>query len=420
MNRRSKGVGRTGGGLATGVCAALASIILSLTLVEFGLRAVGIDHLPTLWANELGTGYAVSGNGIYRFDPSLNMVRMRPHYARKMFFNGYHWHHETDWMGFRNPLDRDRVDVALVGDSMIYGHGLEEPQTVRSHLERLLNRPVANLGIQSAAMDYEYEIIKHDAVRLNPRYLFVFFLNNDITDVEGRLSNSEMRRFLELPEDDHTTRYFDLKPDRRHEDGDFSICDFYVVRTGLLFKHLLTRWIFDYQAPRLHQGRPTGAASALKPAQRPALPVAMPRTPSVPDRLAWMTQPPFEGDPRMQLAMQFHLYAILKARNFAERQGMRMIYVFISVPLPYDSLYERSIADYCRTNGIEFFSLRPALDEAQRAGKQVYLPRDGHFSDEGTAVAAQAIADRFHLREPAAWPSAGPVGLPALYSKDRR
>ena len=367
----------------------------------------------SFWADELGTGYARAGDGIYRFDPSLNMVRMRPHYARKMFFNGYHWHHKSDWMGFRNPLDRNRADVVLLGDSMIYGHGLEEPVLVRSHLEGLLNRPVANLGMQSGAMDYEYEIIKHDAARLDPRYLFVFFLNNDITDVEGRLSDSEMRRFLELPVYDHTTRYFDLKSDWYRAQGDFSIRDLYVVRTGLLFKHLLTQWISD--SSRLHQGNPTVAASAVTPSQR----AAMPKNPSA-DQPAWMKQPPFEGDPRMQLAMQFHLYAILKARDFAERHGMRMVYVFITVPLPFDSLYESAIADYCRTNGIEFFSLRPALDEAQRAGKQVYLPGDGHFSDQVRRLPPRRWRIVFIWVRPARGLQAGRLGFLQCISKDHR
>jgi|HubBroStandDraft_6_1064221.scaffolds.fasta_scaffold720385_2 hypothetical protein len=111
------------------------------------------------------------------------MERMRPHYERKMFFNGYHWLHRTDWMGFRNPTDRKQVDIALIGDSMIYGHGLDESETVCSHLERILGRPVANLSEQGGAMDYEYEILKDDAVLLHPFYVFIFFLNNDISDV---------------------------------------------------------------------------------------------------------------------------------------------------------------------------------------------------------------------------------------------
>jgi hypothetical protein len=388
--------------LLTGLCVSLVSLLITLTIAEIALRA-GIDHLPLEWANEVGSGYAYYGNGIYRFDPELNMVRMRPHYDRPMFYNGYHWHHHSDWMGFRNPTDRTRVDIALIGDSMIYGHGLEQSETVSSQLERMLNRPVANLGEQGGAMDYEYEILRHDAVRLHPRYVFIFFLNNDITDVEVRLSDAEMRRFLELPVSDHTTRYFDLKHVHKPRQGNFSLQNLYVVRSGLLLEHLVGLRI-DALRAWWHQSHQAVAASAPAPSGEAATPKdsAEPGA-SGASRPAWMAQPPFAGDPRMQLAMQFHLRAILKANDFAQRHGMRMAYIFIAVPLPYDLLYEKIIGDYCQTNGIDFFSLRPALDAAQRGGARVYLVGDGHFSATGAAVAAQALIDHFHLRDPRAW-----------------
>ena len=402
MAVRAKRFGRRGGKLATGLFLAVVSTVLGLALAEIMLR-VEIDRLPTTWGNAVGSGYVDFGNGIYRFDPALNMERMRPRYERKMFFNGYNWLHRTDSIGFRNPTDRQRVDVALIGDSMVYGHGLEESETVRSHLERILGRPVANLSEQGGAMDYEYEILKHDAVRLHPRYVFTFFLNNDITDVEGRLSDGEIRRFLQLPVSDHTTRYFNLKRAHHLGQGDLSVRNLYVVRSGMLLEDLLDQRLAEYLESR-HQTRPVATVSAPAPSST----IAMARNPtsssaSASAQPAWMMQPPFAGDPRMQLAMQFHLRAILKAKDFATRHTMRMAYVFIPVPLPYDSLYEETIAAYCRTNGIDFFSLRPALDAAQAKGTQIYLTGDGHFSNAGTAIAAQALADHFHLRDADAW-----------------
>jgi hypothetical protein len=156
---------------------AAATLVALLTLE--GVLRLTLAWLPLPLADAMGTGYVDFGNGIYRFDATLNMERMRPHYDREMFFNGYFWHHHTDWMGFRNALDRRHVDIALIGDSMVYGHGLEEPDTLPAELEEIVGRPVGNLGIQGGAMDYEYEILRHDAIRLTPQCGVIFFLTND-------------------------------------------------------------------------------------------------------------------------------------------------------------------------------------------------------------------------------------------------
>src|SRR5262249_47720172 len=103
---------------------------------------------------------------------------------------------------FRNPQDRREADVVLLGDSMIYGHGVEEASTVRHHLENLLRRPVANLGIQGAGIHEEYQALKRFGLALEPKYVFLFFLVNDINDALSSLSAEDMQRFLNLPVDD--------------------------------------------------------------------------------------------------------------------------------------------------------------------------------------------------------------------------
>jgi hypothetical protein len=398
---RNDAANRGSGRLLAGFCLALASTVFTLTLLEEVLRGIGIDHLPGVWANEIGTGYLDAGDGIYRFDPALNMERMRPHYDRDMFFNEYHWHHSGDWMGFRNPTDRRCVDIALIGDSMVYGHALEEPQTIRSDLEALVHRPVANLGQQAAAMDYEYEILRHDAARLDPDYVFVFFLNNDINDLETRLSEGEMQRFLALPVEDHDTRYFEIKPRRSFWQAGGMLRNLYVMRSVLMFKHMVQAWSAHFEEwRRRHGGGVEVEAAPDAPADMTARGLASAGS----DQPTWMNEPPFAGDRLKQLAMEFHLRAILKAYDFASRHQMRMVYVFIAVPQPHDELFEQIIGDYCRANRIDFFSLRPVLQHAQGQGVDIFLPRDGHFSAQGAAVTAQALEQRFNLRATAGRP----------------
>jgi hypothetical protein len=227
-----------------------------------------------------------------------------------------------------------------------------------------------------------------------------------------------MRRFLALPINDHVTRYY--YPPYRGILRDQPLRDLYVVRSGLLLELIIEQRVTAYLA-RWHDratepppAAPARSTPSTAPSDSTNDDVLLPLDP------AWKAQPPFADDARMRLALRFHLCAISKASDFAQRHGMRMSYIFIPVPLPYDSLYEEINAGYCRTHEIDFFSLRPALDAARRMGKQVYLPVDGHFSEEGTAVTAQALADHFHLREAGAWPSSTSVGLPAMYGKAHR
>ena len=100
---------------------------------------------------------------------------MKPNFTRKMHFNGYRWLHKTDWNGFRNPIDRHRADIVLLGDSMIYGHGVDEPHTVRHELESIVGLPVYNMGMQGASAHQEYQIMNKYALSLDQSMFSCFF-----------------------------------------------------------------------------------------------------------------------------------------------------------------------------------------------------------------------------------------------------
>ena len=69
-------------------------------------------------------------SGIYKREPTIKMNFMKPDFETRAFLNGYWWNHRTDANGFRNPTDLQSYDIALLGDSFIYGHAVEEEQTV--------------------------------------------------------------------------------------------------------------------------------------------------------------------------------------------------------------------------------------------------------------------------------------------------
>ena len=103
---------------------------MSLGLLELYLRH--FPHtLPHALANHLTTPYHTGPSGIYRWAPELRTTLMHPNHERMIYFNGYRWRHKTDSRGFRNPVETLTASVVLLGDSIVYGHGVEEVSTIR-------------------------------------------------------------------------------------------------------------------------------------------------------------------------------------------------------------------------------------------------------------------------------------------------
>src|SRR5207245_5469937 len=62
--------------------------------------------------------------------------------------NGYVWHHQTDALGFRNASLHIPADVVLLGDSLVYGQGVDFEDTLGNRLEERSGLRVVNLGLQ--------------------------------------------------------------------------------------------------------------------------------------------------------------------------------------------------------------------------------------------------------------------------------
>ena len=189
------------------------SLFVSLGLLELYLRH--FPHtLPHALANHLTTPYHTGPSGIYRWAPELRTTLMHPNHERTIDFNGYWWRHKTDSRGFRNPVETLTASVVLLGDSIVYGHGVEEVSTIRHHLEAILGQPVANLGIQGSSIHNEYQVLKTFGLGLRARYVFLFFLANDIDDL-GRLGEAALAAFLDTAVSDHATPFFDARPPKQ-------------------------------------------------------------------------------------------------------------------------------------------------------------------------------------------------------------
>jgi hypothetical protein len=176
--------------------AILLGFVFALTLVEAALRVPRLPW-PLQFYNYVTSCYeSDSPSPIWYCDPRLEIRWPRPHVETRC--GAYHriWHHRSDQLGHRNPEDWSRVDVALLGDSMVYGQGVEESETAAHALRDRLGRRVANLG-QTGACPVEYLMQVRSVVPdLHPRVVVVFLYRNDVQDVRRARTPEQLRRFI--------------------------------------------------------------------------------------------------------------------------------------------------------------------------------------------------------------------------------
>src|SRR5262245_16579711 len=184
--------------IATNALVVAAATALALGIVEIVLRA-----RPTLlgqaFANGVLSKYSDREGGIFYKDRQAQTRFMIPDFTTSMYANGYVWTHRTDALGFRNPHLSIPSDIVLLGDSYIYGHGVEVDATVAVILARLTGLAVANLARQGDCALQQAYLVAEFVPLFRPRYVFYFFFENDLADLYALLGEEGMRAYIEQP-----------------------------------------------------------------------------------------------------------------------------------------------------------------------------------------------------------------------------
>lgn len=184
--------------VAKPVLAVLLGISLAMALVEVVLRIPG-PHIPRSLDTVLFSCYDTVdlGKRVMFGSPELGVSFLKPNFTASCGFNGHHWTHKTDAYGFRNPQTWDQADVVLLGDSMIYGHGVEENQTAGHFLRGELGTRVANLAFMGDSPTDYMVVARNFAVHLHPKLVFVFLFANDLDDLVVTHTMQSMRDFVD-------------------------------------------------------------------------------------------------------------------------------------------------------------------------------------------------------------------------------
>jgi hypothetical protein len=340
---------------------AAGAILAVLIALELTLR-----WWPTLLGQDFANGaksrYTNGPGGIYYTDRNLRMNFMLPNHRAVMYYNGYVWQHETDRLGFRNRPLHVPADVVLLGDSVVYGHGVEFEDTVGSYLEARTRLRVANLGRQGdCAWQVAYLLTEYLPL-FRPRAVVQVFTPNDIDDLYTYLTDEQMEAFIAQPFDRITyPARMDPAPiiarreqrARERPLGKWARDELYVMK--------MFRWIeFRYKQVR----RAAGVAMAE---------AARPRK----DRVDLAQA---NADPR-SLGWRYTEHALAYMKDLSDKAGA----TFIMAPHAQGRHAEilRSIA---ARHGIAF------VDTARLYAGPSFLPNDGHFTPHGARTMAELIA----------------------------
>jgi hypothetical protein len=276
----------------------------------------------------------------------------------------------TDQHGFRNPSDRARAALVVIGDSFVVNPVIAEPDLFTTVLGRRLGVSVANIAHSGWGPYHELDALRRVGLPLQPRVaLWVFYEGNDLADTltySGGEVGWRDRLFL-------SSAYLRLA----------------ALAERVLYGETRRNYSWPAGAPpfgscRLRCGAPpcertyfgnlTGALSLFE-----------------------------------EVAVQRVERLLAEAGAAARARGTTFALVFAPVKLRVyrevcdfdeDNAARRSISNdlpermqqWARARGIGFVDLTPSLRAAAARGEQVYFPDDTHWNARGNLVVGEALA----------------------------
>ena len=344
--------------IAGRIALVLGAILVVLAALEVTLRWRPI-LLGQAFANGALSKYTTKPGGIYYSDHRLRMTFMLPNHTATMYYNGYVWRHETDALGFRNKPLHIPADVMLLGDSVVYGHGVDIEHTLGHYLERRTGLRVVNLGRQRDCAFQEAYLLTAYLPVFNPRAVVHVFTPNDIEDLYVFLSDRAMEAFIAEPVERITypprtdPAVLIAERERRARQrtlGKWAEDELYVMK--------MFRWIgYCYGEWR--------RAAVLTVAEAAPRRVDPERVSTDPASLGW----------------RYTEHALAYMKHLADKSGSR----FVMAPMANGRQLEI-------LRGIAARHAIDLVDPAPLYAGPSFLPNDGHFTPHGARTMADLIA----------------------------
>lgn len=155
-----------------------ATVLLLTVLAAEAVLRLGIDVLPKNFQNILLSRYNRRPDGIYYRHDAWNINVLKPDRHMEIYYNALHWRHQTNDISIRSDRPVRQADIIALGDSFIYGHGVDIEDTLCRNLEKISQKSVANLGVQGDYPVSQFIRLKQLGLYLRPK-LVLFFINRE-------------------------------------------------------------------------------------------------------------------------------------------------------------------------------------------------------------------------------------------------
>lgn len=356
------------------IALALLSCVAALGLVEIGLRLFWSDFYLK-FRPELPTGerrfHPERG---WSLVPSLRVTRGDTEFTVTQTHNA---------QGFRGPEiaqspSPDRPRVLVLGDSMTYGHGVEDSETYPAVLQHLEPRfEVINAGVPGYSGVEELLLLREEGMRLEPDLVILGFFWNDVMDAfQGRYARFELAdgalRFVAPSPASPEHPVF--RDDKRRQQR----------RTGLVYR--MFSWSYTYRF----------ASDRLKLLHL-----------LIDD---WWEDPqsiPGIGNAELEPAWLLSFQLIREMRRVAQQGGAEFLLLIIpdqqqierDVRVAGAAHYLRDVPlrlrAFAREEGIEILDLEPVLRAARERDTAPYYHRfDRHWNARGHRRAGEALREK--------------------------
>ena len=165
------------------------------------LALLGISVLFCLLMLEAVIRYAYPITRLYRYSPHTDYL-LKPDQRVRFATAEFETVITTNGRGLRGAevdLDRRR-QVLLLGDSFVFGHGVDDDETMGAHLQRRLDAVfgdeyvVINAGVNGYDTRREYGFLRHHAAGLAPELVILGFVINDPYSNSGEYDFSPLPR----------------------------------------------------------------------------------------------------------------------------------------------------------------------------------------------------------------------------------